>query len=236
MKPMLFSLCVMLVSAVNAQRAPSPMLGAHVFVGQPEGLGEHPALTPLIGTQPTGSVFIAFNAGYADNASTPTDNYHNNWKALDGGLPYAGYGGAFNVRPYIVTRGAGGPLHRVSIDKHGHPDGELSLSFVEVMHASRVVAVARNYAAPSKTVSTDSIDVDGPCVLLAFWWGDGGVKRMNVQARDDFQIIDNFTRLPDESGVQGVVAWKPVTHAGRYRVSWDVSPVQGAALWLIAIR
>ncbi|URX61541.1 hypothetical protein KR767_15935 [Luteibacter anthropi] len=231
----LLLLCLSCLRAA-AGESPGPVLGAHVLLGQAEGLGQNPATTLPMDTQASSSIFIAFNAGYADNASTPADNYGNRWRPLDAGLPYAGYDGAFAVRPYVALNGRGGPAHRLSVAKPGHPSGELSLSFVEVMHANRVVALKQNYAAPSTTVASDVIDVDGPAVLLAFWWGDGGVKRMDVVPDDGFQVIDNFTRLPDESGVQAVVAWKQVGQAGRYRVRWHVSPAQGAALWLIAIR
>ena len=235
MRPMPFLLLGLLSLPVQATDALSS-LGAHVFVGQPEGLGANPATTPAVATQGAGSIFIAFNAGYADNTATPTDNYSNRWKPLDGGEAYAGYGGAFMVRPYVLVGGRGGPAHSVSIAKAGHPSGELSLSFVEVIHANRVVAVARNYASAADTVSSDTIDVDGPATLLAFWWGDGGVKRMDVAPDDGFQVIDTFTRLPDESGVQGLVAWKQLAHPGHYPAPWHVTPAQAAPLWLIATR
>ncbi len=235
MRPMSALLLALLPLSAHGFDTPSS-LGGHVFVGQPEGLGANPAQTPPMATQASGSVFIAFAAGYADNEAAPVDNYRNHWKPLDGGQTYAGYGGAFSVRPYVLVGGMGGPAHRVSIAKAGHPSGELSLSFVEIVRASRIAAIAKNYASPSETVSSETIDVDGPATLLAFWWGDGGVKRMDVTPDDGFQVIDNFTRLPDESGVQGVVAWKQVDRAGRYQVRWHVTPAQGAALWLIAIR
>lgn len=214
---------------------PPPALGAHVFVGQPEGLGVNPAVTPGIGTQEDGSVFIVFNAGYASNDARPVDNYKNTWKPLGKAVTYEGYE-SFDVKAYYAIGGKGGPDHRVSIDKPGNAKGELSLPFVEVMHATGVPKVVQTYASPSSEMRSGSITVDGPATLLAFWWGDGGVKRMTVTPGDGFQTIDEFTRLPDESGVQGVVAWRQVDRAGTYSVSWKVDPSQGASLWIVAIR
>ncbi|HEY4293691.1 hypothetical protein [Luteibacter sp.] len=216
--------------------APPPSLGAHVFLGQGEGLGVSPAVTRAVDTQATGSVFIVFNAGYANNADMPTDTYHNRWRALGRAMTYADYGDRFDVKAYIALDGKGGPEHTVSILKRGEPAGELSLPFVEVRNATRVQTMAQSYAAPALVVASDEIHVDGPATLLAFWWGDGGVKQMTVTPGDGFELIDAFVKLPDESGVQGAVAWREVKEAGTYRVHWTAAPVQGAALWIIAIR
>lgn len=241
---MRFRACVAALAAVMSPGAlfamdaatPPPALGAHVFLGQGEGIGSDPAVTPPMDTQPSGSVFVAFNAGYASNDDAPIDSYRNTWRPLGRSMTYANYGDRFAVRAYVALGGKGGPGHTVSIRKRGEPTGELSLPFVEVRHATRVQAMAQSYAHPAPVVVSDTIHVDGPATLLAFWWGDGGVKRMRVTPGDGFQVIDAFTTLPDESGVQGVVAWREVKEAGTYRVHWTAEPVQGAALWLMAIR
>ena len=241
---MRFRACVAALAAVMSPGAlfamdaatPPPALGAHVFLGQGEGIGVDPAVTPPMDTQPSGSVFVAFNAGYASNDDAPIDSYRNTWRPLGRSMTYANYGDRFAVRAYVALGGKGGPGHTVSIRKRGEPTGELSLPFVEVRHATRVQAMAQSYAHPAPVVVSDTIHVDGPATLLAFWWGDGGVKRMTLTPSDGFQVIDTFTTLPDESGVQGVVAWREVKEPGTYRVHWTAEPVQGAALWLMAIR
>jgi hypothetical protein len=234
--PFLAMAAAVLTASPTGQPAPASALGAHVFLGQGEGLGVSPAVTPGVDTQPAGSVFIAFNAGYASNDATPTDSYRNRWRSLGHAMSYANYGDRFAVQGYVAVGGKGGPAHTVSIEKRGEPAGELSLPFVEVRNATRVQAMAQSYADPSLVVASDEVHVDGPATLLAFWWGDGGVKRMTVTPGDGFALIDTFTELPDESGVQGAVAWRQVERAGTYRVHWTAAPVQGAALWLIAIQ
>jgi len=222
--------------AVMAADPPAPSLGAHVFLGQGEGLGTSPATTPPLSTQTQGSVFVAFNAGYASNDARPTDTYGNAWKRLGRAATYANYGDRFNVNAWVARDGKGGANHTVSIVKRGEPKGELSLPFIEVRQARGVSAFAQSYADPSLVVASDAIEVDGPATLLAFWWGDGGVKQMTATPGDGFALIDAFVQLPDESGVQGAVAWRQVTEAGRYRVHWTAAPVQGASLWIIAIQ
>jgi hypothetical protein len=221
---------------LHAQDRTAPSLGAHVFLAQGEGLGVSPATTPPVDTQAQGSLFLVFNAGYASNDSTPHDTYANRWGPLGQPQAYANYGHRFAVRAYVAANGKGGPAHGVSIEKRGEAKGELSLSFVEVRHASRVASFARTYAGEALQVVSGTVTVDGPATLLAFWWGDGGVKRMRVSPGDGFTLIDAFVQLPDESGVQGAVAWRQVTAAGSYRVHWTAAPVQGAALWLIALQ
>ncbi len=232
----LLSFLAVAASVLTASAAQGPVLGAHDFLGQGEGLGVSPAVTRAVDTQPAGSVFVVFNAGYASNDAVPADTYRNRWRPLGRAVSYANYGGRFAVQGYVALAGKGGPAHTVSIEKRGEPAGELSLPFVEVRNATHVQDIAQSYAEPSLVVSSGDVRVDGPATLLAFWWGDGGVKRMTVTPGDGFQLIDAFTELPDESGVQGAVAWKQVDRAGTYRVHWTAAPVQGAALWLIAIR
>lgn len=154
------------VMSFAADAAP-PSLGAHVFLGQGEGLGVSPAVTPAVDTQASGSVFIVFNAGYSSNDGSPIDTYGNRWKALGHPLTYADYGDRFDVRAYVSAAGKGGPGHTVSIAKQGEPKGELSLPFVEVRNASRVQAFAQNYADKALVVASDDITVDGPATLLA---------------------------------------------------------------------
>jgi len=225
-----------LALATPLAMASGPTLGAHVFLGQGEGLGTDPAVSPAMDTAPAGSVLIAFNAGYASNQGAPRDTYQNRWKALGAAETYAEYGDRFNVKAYVAADARGGTAHTIAVAKPGEPNGEISLPFVEVRNASRVQAFAQNYADPALVVASKEITVDGPATLLAFWWGGGGVKRMTATPGDGFTLIDSFLELPDESGVQGAVAWRQVEQAGTYRVHWTAAPVQGAALWIIAIR
>lgn len=224
------------VAGVVVATPPGPSLGAHVFLGEGEGLGSSPAVTAPVETRPAGSILLAFNAGYSGNIGAPSDTYGNRWKPLGAPQSYAGYDDRFGVQAYTALGARGGPGYRLSVTKPAEPAGELSFAFVEVTGASRIASMARSYADPAPLVTSDTVTTTGPATLLAFWWGDGGVKRMSATPLDGFQLIDAFVHLPDESGVQGAVAWRQVTAAGTYRVRWSVEPTQGAALWLIAVE
>ena len=235
-KRLQYSAFLALALSATATMATGPSLGAHVFLGQGEGIGTDPAVTPAMDTAPAGSVLVAFNAGYASNQGAPKDTYENRWKALGHAATYADYGDRFNVKAYVALAAKGGAAHTLTVTKPGEPKGEISLPFIEVRNASQVLTFAQSYADPALEVTSKSITVDGPATLLAFWWGGGGVKRMTATPGDGFTLIDSFLELPDESGVQGAVAWRQVDAAGTYQVHWTAAPVQGAALWIIAIR
>jgi hypothetical protein len=85
-------------------------------------------------------------------------------------------------------------------------------------------------------MTSGRVTTTGPAVLVAMWWGDGGVKRMTAVPNNGFAVIDSFLKLPDNSGVQCAVAFKQVSAAGSYDVSWTGVPVQGAILWLFAFQ
>jgi hypothetical protein len=65
-------------------------LGAHTLLGQEDSSAVSPAVTVPINTTSIGSVFIAFNAGYASNNNPPTDNKNNLWNALNQPIVYNG--------------------------------------------------------------------------------------------------------------------------------------------------
>jgi hypothetical protein len=233
-------LLVAIPALVQAQQSP-PMtvtssLGAHTLLGQGEGLGVSPAVTRAVDTQASGSSLIVLSGGYSANDSAPVDSYANRWKKV-GDVPYGnGYGDRFNVKAYVALAAKGGPGHTVGIDKNGNATGEITVPFVEVKHAGVLKDVAQNYPPAGVVLTSGSVTTTGPATLVAFWWGDGGVKRMTAVPNDGFVVIDRFLDLPDESGVQCAVAFKQVPAAGTYNVSWVGAPVQGAILWLFAFQ
>ncbi|MHA6203847.1 hypothetical protein ACXU4B_05430 [Dyella soli] len=213
-----------------------PALGAHTMLTHPEGLGVTPAVTTPINTQATGSSFIVLNGGYVKNGFAPTDTYGNHWKRVGSDPVFNGYDGAFDVKAYVAQSGKGGGGHTVRIDKSGYPQGEITVPFIEVTHAGVLKDVAQNYPAPAVVMTSDSVTTTGPATLVAVWWGDAGVQRMTARPDNGFTIVDSFLQLPDSSGVQCAVAYRQVTEAGTYRVSWVGSPMQGAILWLFAFQ
>jgi hypothetical protein len=176
------------------------------------------------------------NGGYVGNATTPVDSFGNRWKRVGDSAVYNGYGGAFNVTAYVVLSAKGGKGHTVSIAKRANPAGEISVPFVEVMHAGVLKDVAQNYPAPGLVLTSGSVTTTGPATLVAIWWGDGAIKHMTTRPDSGFTMLDSYLMLPDNSGVQSAVAYRQVSAAGTYNVSWIGSPIQGAILFLFAFQ
>lgn len=208
-------------------------LGAHALVGQ-EDTRAAPVAVATLDTATQGSSFIAFVGGFTSNDAGPVDNLGNHWQPLSPPVVYRGYGGRFNVRSYLVPEGRGGAGHRIEVDKPGNPDGELTLVVVEARNAGRLVDVAQDYPRPGLRLTSGTVTTDGPALLVALWWGDAQGLRQVATPGDGFRRIEDFTRLPPNSAVQAVVAVRRVEQAGRYRVTWNNLPKQGAVLWLLA--
>ena len=216
------------VAAVN--------LGAHALLGQEDGHGKNPAISPPVDTAASGSSFVAFNAGAVVNARAPTDNMGNAWTLLGQPVVYHGYNGAYDVKAYTALAGRGGEGHSVSIVKDGAPASELTLLFVEILNAARLQDVAQTYADAGPLVTSGSVTTTGPAVLLAVWWGDGYFLSQTVVPDNGFTVIESFLDLPPDSAVQTVAAYRVVDAAGTYKVTWNQHPEQGAVLWLMAFQ
>lgn len=211
-------------------------LGAHTLLTQPNGLGVSPAITAAITTQSAGSALIILEGGYANNATTPKDNYANAWRRVGNTVVFNGYGSSFDVRAYVAMQARGGAGHRVTVPKNMQPEGEVSIPFIEIKNAGMLKDLAQNYPEPGLVVTSGKVTTTAAATLVAVWWGDAGVKRMTATPNNGFTVIDSFLKLPDESGVQCAVASRQVAAAGTYDVSWTSAPVQGAILWLFAFQ
>lgn len=223
-------------TTVTPAASASASLGAHTLLGQEDGRGTSPAVTAPVDTQPAGSSFVVFNAGFVVNTLAPTDNKGNVWTQLGPAVVYNGYDGAFDIKAYTALAGHGGTGHVISIVKNGRPEGELTLPFIEIRDAPILQAVAQNYPAAGPQASSGTVTTTGPAVLLAFWWGDGYFLSQTAIPDNGFSIIENFVDLPPSSAVQCVVAYRQVSAAGTYHVTWQQSPEQGAVLWLLAFQ
>ena len=223
-------------AAPASQPPATTALGAHLLLTQPNGLGVSPAVSTAVATQPSGSALLLLVGGYASNDAAPTDSYANRWQRIGKSVVYRGYGGSFDVTAYAAMAARGGARQQISVMKSAQPNGEVSVPFVEIRHAARLQDLAQNYPSPGLVVTSGSVTTTAPATLLAFWWGDAGVKRMTATPNNGFAVIDRFLKLPDSSGVQCAVAFREVSAAGTYNVSWTSAPVQGAILWLFAFQ
>lgn len=234
--------CVLSAFACAAHvRTAQAQVGGHTLLGVGEGDGVSPAVTSPITTQPGGSSLLAVYGGYGSNIAIPTDTRQNAWQPLGEAISYGDYNGndysGFSVAAWYTTNARGGGNHSVSVVKRGAPEGEISLSFVEVPNLSVLVDSVANYPALyADTVTSGNVTTTGPATLVAYWWGNGGLREMSAVPRAPFTVIDSFLHLPGNSGVQCAVAVAQVTHAGTYSVTWANNPPQGAILWLMAFQ
>ena len=228
--------CSRYVEYVPPMDPAATRLGAHVLLAQEEGSGVSPAVSPSIDTQANGSSLLVFNAGHASNDAPPTDSYRNEWAALGPPVVYEGYKGRFDVKAWLALHARGGAAHRVVFDKPGDAEGEITVPFIEIRNAGVLQDVAQTYAPAGTRQASGRVTTTGPATLVALWWGDGAFLRQSARPQDGFAVIANFVRLPPHSAVQCVVAVKQVEAAGSYDVHWNVSPAQGAPLWLLAFQ
>lgn len=130
----------------------------------------------------------------------------------------------------IATTGDGARAVRAATP----PNDEVTLAAV-VVAGRRIQDFAWNEVLAGNALTSGTVTTTGPATLVAFWWGDAGVRydKQAVPSRG-FQVIDAVL----ESGalVQCAVAVRHVDEAGRYEVTWRAYPEQGAQLWLVAIE
>ncbi|ULU24017.1 hypothetical protein [Dyella terrae] len=238
----------------------APTLGAHTMLTQSESDGSSPAVTAGIHTQEEGSSFLVLVAGHADNDAIPTDSYANTWKRIGDPVTYDGYDGRFNASAYLAIGAHGGKHHTVQVVKAGSPNGEITIPFVEILHAGKLQDVAQNYPTPSvparaankltrawqgivgspdttnSLLTSGTVTTTGPATLVAVWLGDAYIYSMTAVPSEGFKVIDSYLHLPPNSGVQGAVAVRQVDAAGTYSVTWSGTPAQGAILWLFAFQ
>lgn len=114
------------------------------------------------------------------------------------------------------------------------PQDEVTLVAARVA-GSRIVDTSWVERPPAWKITSEPVTTRGPATLVAFWWGDAGVRyRKRVVPGDGFRFLDGVL----ESGalVQAATAVRHVDRAGTYSVSWTAWPKQGGQLWLVAVE
>ena len=135
---------------------------------------------------------------------------------------------------YVSELAAGGAGHVVVADKPA-PADETTLSVVEVVNAARLGDVKWNEVLAGRPQTSESVTTTGPALLIAWWWGDAGVKSDKTAVPDNgFRLIDAI--LLEGALVQCAVAVRQVSDAGTWKVTWTATPVQGAQLWIAAVH
>ena len=126
----------------------------------------------------------------------------------------------------------GGSGHQVTVSNQAWD--EITVAVVEVKNGGTVEDYKWNEDLTDPATSL-SVTTTGPAVLVAFWFGDGGVGSAHAATPNNgFSIVESLTL--DSSIVQATVATRFVPGAGTYNVEWDSASGEGAQLYLVAVR
>jgi hypothetical protein len=198
--------------------------------------------TPPMTTQPGSMIIVSVGRGDLSLLSIPTDNQgntpyqqlgtsHTYQRWPDAGTALYAFSAAQGGAGFRVTTNAG---TAVTGDIAGKAD-EVTMAAVEIREGTRIQDFKWIETGDVPNTSR-SVTTTGPATLIAFWWGDGF-----FQDTQRAMALDGFSRVDDNSEatgsfVQSAVAYKNVSDAGTYTVSWNPSPSQGAQLWLVAVQ
>jgi hypothetical protein len=226
-------------ASTNVSSLPPPSsVAAHALVFQRQhGELTQLALPPLSSGGRDGLVLISIGRGIASATHAPVDSI-SGLLATAIGEPhrYTKYPES-GTALYSIPMPNGAPA-RTMITRLPAGD-ELTMAAVHVGR-SHVQDVAWKEAYPGKifrrnTVRSPQVRTSGPATLVAFWWGDAGVRgEKTAVPGQGFRVLDAV--LFEGALVQCAVAVKEVDAAGSYDVSWTATPRQAAQLWLIALQ
>ena len=218
----------------------TPRLGAHTlpFDIYGDGTSGAPLSTPAMATQAQGSLMlVSVGRGNFDGftGGRPTDNKGNLYARVGQRHPYTLWPDS-GTALYASEQMAGGPGHMVSTRRTDLD--EVTMAAVEVIGGSSVIDAQWNEVLLDSGLPVTSLPVTttGPAMLIAFWWGDGGVGFNSAIPNKGFQVIDAVIGTDSIAVVQCTVAAKRVNKAGTYDVTWMPTPAQGAQLWLVAVQ
>lgn len=209
-------------------------VGAHSLVFQRLEMedGKATLSTPPLATT-AGSIIVAgVGRGDVNAFAPPFDNKGNAAFAQVGTTHTYGTWARSGTALYALTSGQRGAGHIISTSTP--PADELTLAAVEVL-GTKIQDYAWNEVPSGKPLISSKVVTTGPATLVAFWWGDAGVKLdKKAYPGEGFKLIGAV--LKSGALVQCAVAVKHVTEPGSYQVSWSAWPEQGAQLWIVAVQ
>lgn len=204
-------------------------------------LGDGGTASTEAATSESGSILIASLArgDWESAPDAPTDNFGNDFADVDIVHAYAAWPDSA-TQLFADTNAVGGEGHVFSMTLA--PSDEVSLSVVEVRGAASIAGGSWVEQNASNSITSEVVHVDGPAMLVAWWWGSGGVRPVGSAhvaiPGDDFEILPSATGLVSlsENGyIQVAAAYRMVDAAGDYSVSWTTDD-EGAQLYLVALR
>jgi hypothetical protein len=207
--------------------------------------GQSPAAGTLstnpVTTQKSGSILLVGLArGAWDSApNAPTDNHANTFTLQGSTHTYIDWTSSATGL-YRAMNAAGGTNHVFSMLWNN--SDEVTASAIEVMGATTIEDSSWIERPAANTISSANVHTNGAAILVAWWWGSGGVRTAGSTHKaipgNGFTLIPNATGLVSlsESGyIQVAAAYRLVNTAGDYNITWQTDN-EGAQLYLVALR
>jgi hypothetical protein len=235
---------ILLGCATQAEIKPKPLgIGASAIAQRINGQSPKTGTlnTNAVSTQKSGSVLLVSLArgGWASAPNAPTDNHSNTFGILGSTHTYIDWTSSATGL-YRATSATGGANHIFSMLWNN--SDEVTASAIEVMGATAIEDSSWVERPAANTISSANVHANGTAMLVAWWWGSGGVRAVGEIHKaipgNGFTLIPGATGLVSlsESGyIQVAAAYKMVNTAGDYNVTWQTDN-EGAQLYLVALR
>jgi hypothetical protein len=184
-------------------------------------------------TQSSGStILVGVGRGNSLAHATPTDNRGNIYKQVGTSHNYTNWPSSGTALYAAQGTSGGGSGHQVTVSTAAYD--ETTVGVVEVQNGGSIEDYRWNEDLTNPTTSL-SVTTTGPAVLVAFWFGDGGLGSVHTAAPSaGFSIVEELTL--DAPLVQLTVATRFVPVPGTYSVEWSSTSGEGAQLYLVAVR
>jgi hypothetical protein len=221
-------------------------IGAAAVEQRPYAFGP-PTGTLTTGATQTanGSVLLLSLArgNWAGAPDAPTDSPGNGYSLVGTTHDYGAWPGSA-TGTYVALGAMGDAQHTFSMswgDAGGSGD-EVTISAIEVRGATTLVDSSWVERSEANAITSDPVTTTGPAMLVAWWWGSGGVRPEGTShvaiPGDGFKLAAEATALTSISSsgyVQVAVAYRNIETAGTYSVSWTTDN-EGAQLHLVALQ
>lgn len=194
----------------------------------------------------TGSVVLAWAAmGTMDNLSAPTDSKGNTYAPLLAAHNYVNWPTS-GTRLYAATGVAGDAALVVSEAKPDVND-EVTLSTLAVSGGS-VTHVNVTETPTTGPVTTPTVAVAGPAILISSWWGDGATVQSSVtpsvptgeahaaEGAGWIKLHELTFAMAPTAVIQVCLAVREVTSAGSYACKWTANDGQGAVAYILSVE
>ncbi len=221
-------------TVLSAPSVDDPATGVHALAYYEYDANDRTSITtPPMATQSSGSTILV-GVGRGDHSAhaTPSDNKGNTYVPLGTSHTYTNWVDSGTALYASQGTLSGGSAHQVTVATAAYD--ETTVAVVEIKNGGSIEDHKWNEDLANPATSL-GVTTSGPAVLVAFWFGDGGIgSAHSATPNNGFSIVES---LPLDGGlVQLTVATRAVSAAGTYDVEWDAPSGEGAQLYLVAVR